>query len=72
MSIKPRIYTEIEVIKITKLQKETLKKLKNYKVNKSKFIRDAIQEKLEREKHIITKKKQYCPLSGLEIKNPID
>ena len=59
-------YTEIETFKTTKIQKETLNKLKTYKVNKSKFIRDAIKEKLEREKlDIINKsKKEYCPFSN--------
>lgn len=69
MSARPKIYTEVEVIKITKTQKETLNKLKKFKVNKSKFIRDAISEKLKREGHEITRKKEFCPFSGLEIKN---
>lgn len=43
--------TETKLIKISKLQKETLKTLhKKYKINSSKFIRDAINEKLKREK----------------------
>jgi hypothetical protein len=59
---KPTIYTEIITLKITPLQKKTLDKLKskNYKV--SDFIRQAIKEKLEREKHEILKPKaEYCP-----------
>ena len=64
MSQRPQIYTEVEVIKITKTQKETLNKLKKYKVNKSKFIRDAIAEKLKREGHEIIRKKEYCPFSN--------
>ena len=43
------IYTEIQTFKISKTQKETLKKLKVKKVNVSKFIRDAVSEKLEKE-----------------------
>jgi|JI10StandDraft_1071094.scaffolds.fasta_scaffold84049_2 post-segregation antitoxin (ccd killing protein) len=43
------IYTEIQTFKISKVQKETLNKLKTQKVNISKFIRDAINEKIERE-----------------------
>ena len=43
------IYTEIQSFKISKTQKETLKKLKVKKVNVSKFIRDAVSEKLEKE-----------------------
>jgi hypothetical protein len=59
---KPNIYTEIITLKITSLQKETLNKLKskNYKV--AQFIRIAIKEKLERDKHEILKQpKEYCP-----------
>ena len=59
---KPTIYTEIITLKITPLQKKTLDKLKskNYKV--SDFIRQAIKEKLESEKHEILKPKaEYCP-----------
>lgn len=32
-------YTEIKVVKLIKTQKETLKKLRKYKINKSQFIR---------------------------------
>ncbi len=44
------IYTEIQTFKISKVQKETLNKLKTQKVNISKFIRDAIKEKIDCEK----------------------
>lgn len=44
------IYTEIQTFKISKIQKETLLKLKSQKVNISKFIRDAVKEKIEHEK----------------------
>lgn len=54
------IYTEIQTFKISKVQKETLQKLKSKKVNVSKFIRLAIQEKLEREK-LIKKDKRKKP-----------
>lgn len=64
---KPIKYTEVEVIKLTKQQKETLQKLKKYKVNKSNFIREAISEKLQREGHEITRKIKKCPFSGLQI-----
>lgn len=64
---KPIKYTEVEVIKLTKQQKETLQKLKKYKVNKSNFIREAISEKLQREGHEITRKITRCPFSGLPI-----
>jgi hypothetical protein len=59
---KPIIYTEIITLKISKTQKETLDKLKskNYKV--AEFIRQAIKEKLQRDKHEILKQpKDYCP-----------
>ena len=64
---RPIKYTEVEVIKLTKQQKETLQKLKKYKVNKSNFIREAISEKLKREGHEITRKIKRCPFSGLPI-----
>lgn len=67
MSHRPIFYTHVEVIKVTKTQKETLNKLKKYKVNKSKFIRDAISEKLQRDGHEITRKKVYCPFSNNTI-----
>ena len=44
------IYTEIQTFKISKVQKETLNQLKTQKVNISKFIRDAIKEKIDCEK----------------------
>lgn len=59
---KPLKYTEVKVIKLTKLQSQTLKKLSIYNIRVCDFIRDAISEKLEREKHEIVKpKKEYCP-----------
>ena len=43
--------TEIQQFKITQEQKQTLKTLhKKYKINTSQFIRDAINEKLQRDK----------------------
>ena len=64
---RPIKYTEVEVIKLTKQQKETLQKLKKYKVNKSNFIREAISEKLQREGHEITRKIKICQFSGLPL-----
>jgi hypothetical protein len=63
MPVKPQIYTEVEVIKLTKTQKETLIKLRKYNVNKSQFIRDAIVEKIQREGYEIKQKakKNDCP-----------
>lgn len=55
-------YTKSKVIKLTEVQYNTLKKLGNYNVRVCDFVRDAITEKLEREKHEILKpKKEYCP-----------
>ena len=57
-------YTEVVTTKITKVQKKTLEKLKSNKVNVSKFVRDAIREKIQREGYEIIRKKTYCPFSG--------
>ena len=64
--VKPLKYSKVKVIKITETQYNTLERLKKYKVNVSKFIREAIQEKLERDKKDILlefneNKKEYCP-----------
>ena len=59
---KPLKYTKTKVIKLTDTQFNTLKKLENYNIRVCDFIRDAISEKLEREKYEILKpKKEYCP-----------
>ena len=59
---KPIKYTKSKVIKLTEVQYNTLKKLENYNVRVCDFVRDAIAEKLEREKHEILKPKaDYCP-----------
>lgn len=60
---KPLKYTKTKVVKITETQFKTLKKLEGYNVRVCDFIRDAISEKLQREKlEIIEKsKKEYCP-----------
>ena len=59
---KPIKYTKSKVIKLTEVQYNTLKKLDNYNVRVCDFVRDAIAEKLEREKHEILKPKaEYCP-----------
>lgn len=69
--IMPKVnkYTEVITLKISKQQKQTLDKLKskNYKV--SEFIRIAIKQKIERDKHEILKpEKEYCPFSNNTIK----
>jgi len=61
---KPLKYTETKVIKITKVQSDTLKKLEKYNIRVCKFIRDAISDKLKRDGHEIKRKKEYCPFSG--------
>ena len=58
----PVKYTEVKTLKLTKIQSETLKKLGKYNIRVCDFIRDAISEKLERDKHEILKpKKEYTP-----------
>jgi post-segregation antitoxin (ccd killing protein) len=55
-------YTKTKVIRITYLQHQTLQKMKTLNIDVGNFIRQAIKEKLEREKHEILKpKKEYCP-----------
>lgn len=59
---KPIKYTRSKVVKITEVQHNTLKKLETYNIRVCDFIRDAIAEKLERDKHEILKpKKEYTP-----------
>lgn len=59
---KPIKYTRSKVVKITEVQYNTLKKLETYNIRVCDFIRDAISEKLERDKHEILKpKKDYTP-----------
>ncbi len=52
--------TEILNIRISAEQKRTLDKLKEYNVNVAQFVRNAIKEKLEREKAQIINK-NLCP-----------
>jgi post-segregation antitoxin (ccd killing protein) len=58
-----QINTEILNIRISKEQKQTLDKLKEYNVNVAQFVRNAIKEKLQRQKaEIITNYKNLeCP-----------
>ena len=59
-------YTKVKVIKITETQDETLKKMKSYKINVSKFIRDAISEKINKEyKELKLKKEETTVISGI-------
>ncbi len=60
---KPLIYKRSKVVKITETQYQTLKKLESYNIRVCDFIRDAIAEKLQREKIEIVKikEKNKCP-----------
>ena len=60
---KPIKYTKSKVVKLTEIQYNTLKKLETYNIRVCDFIRDAISEKLEREKVEIVKPKviNECP-----------
>lgn len=54
--------TEIEVIRLSPVQKQTLSEIQNkYLIPKGKFIRDAIREKIERERKNITEPKVNLP-----------
>lgn len=56
-------YTEVYVLKITKEQKKTLDKIKDRGFVVSKFVREAIKEKINREhKDLKPKpKKEFTP-----------
>ena len=58
-----KIYTKTKVIRISESQLKTLQKMKSYKVDVGQFIRDSIDEKIQREyKDLLPKpKKEYCP-----------
>jgi predicted DNA-binding protein len=54
--------TKIQRFRFSVNTVEKLDTLSRYGVNKSKFVRDAVNEKLARELPELTKpKKQYCP-----------
>ncbi len=44
-----KFYTKTKVIRISETQLKTLQKMKSYKIDVGKFIRDAISEKLKKE-----------------------
>ena len=60
--MKP-IYTEVFTLKISKVQKQTLDKLKQRDFKVSDFVRKAIAEKIQRDyKELKPKpKKEFCP-----------
>jgi post-segregation antitoxin (ccd killing protein) len=49
MSVRPKKYTEVITLKISETQKQTLDKMRGYNISVSRFIRDAIKEKIKRE-----------------------
>ena len=54
--------TKTKVIRISESQLKTLQKMKSYKVDVGKFIRDAISEKIKLEyEDLIPKVKNSCP-----------
>ena len=55
-------YTESKSIKFSKIQMETLEKLKRYDVNIGQFIRCAIAEKIKREWPEIKERKERIKL----------
>lgn len=61
--VKLPTYTEVYVLKITKQQKQTLDKIKERGFVVSKFVRDAVKEKINREHQDLKPKtkKDYCP-----------
>jgi post-segregation antitoxin (ccd killing protein) len=63
MSVRPQIYTELITLKISITQKQTLDKMRGYNISISRFIRDAISEKIKREYKDLKpkKKKEYVP-----------
>ena len=56
-------YTQTKVIRITEIQHKTLQKMKSLNIDVGNFIRDAISEKLQKEKIEIVKpkNKNICP-----------
>jgi len=57
-----KIYSKTKVIRISESQLKTLQKMKSYKVDVGKFIRDAIAEKIKMEyKDLIPKVKNTYP-----------
>lgn len=63
MSVKPKLYTEVVTLRISKQQKQTLDKLRSYNIPVNRFIRDAIKEKINRECDDLKpkQKKEYTP-----------
>ena len=62
MSRSP-LYTEVFTLKISKVQKQTLNKLKSRNINVSSFVRKAIAEKIECDYAELQEKPkdEFCP-----------
>ena len=62
MSRSP-LYTEVFTLKISKVQKQTLEKLKSRNIKVSSFVRKAIAEKIERDYAELQEKPkdEFCP-----------
>ena len=57
-----KLLTKTKAIRISESQHKTLQKMKSYNVDVSKFVRDAISEKIKLEyKDLIPKVKNTCP-----------
>ena len=58
-----KILTKTKVIRISEVQLITLQKMKSYNIDVGKFIREAIQEKIQREySSLIPKPEKFkCP-----------
>ena len=56
------MYSKIKTFRTTEQQYETLLKMKSYNIDVSRFIRDAIKQKLKRESFI----KNKLPLSEVD------
>ena len=57
-----RRYTKTKVIRITETQHSTLKKMKSLNVDVGRFIREAIAEKIQREKqHLLEVEEETDP-----------
>ena len=55
-------YTETKVVRLSKIQSETLDKISRKGVNVCQFIRLAIAEKIKKDYNKLVKKdKSYCP-----------
>ena len=65
-------YTKTKVIRISETQLQTLQKMKSYKVDVGRFIRDAISEKIKREySELIPKPKKNIVHSKKKLKKSL-